>query len=144
MKKLGILLFTIMLLGGCMSSNAVRVVEDMYRKVMMEDERVEGFFSKQFMEANAPFDEYKDKLYSDVIEREGVALMHLKELSKNQMNTSLVEELDLSNGDHWHFVVAQVDDDHVMLWVVQRGERQYTIVDGKEMHVDEYRNYILD
>ncbi|WP_156289730.1 hypothetical protein [Oceanobacillus salinisoli] len=146
MRKLGIfaVIITHLFLSGCMNSTAVRIVEDMYRMALMEEyEKVESYFTREFIVENEPFAEYMTELKEDVISMEGVDLMHLTELTISELHENIVNELDERFPEGWSMVVAQTDEQHVMTWIVQKGEQQYYIVYGEKLHFDEYHQVIL-
>ncbi|WP_162800333.1 hypothetical protein [Oceanobacillus zhaokaii] len=145
MKRLGLFSFVVcfLLLSGCMNSVTARIVEDMYMAALNEDvDKAVSYFSEDFL-ADKQLDELMSDLTADVINMEGIAFMNIIELNERKLNPDLIEKLDDSYGEAWHFVIAKVDQNHIMTWVVQKGSSQYYIVGGEEVHVDKYNEEVL-
>ncbi|RDW15506.1 hypothetical protein CWR45_17150 [Oceanobacillus chungangensis] len=101
-----------------------------------------SYFSEDYL-ADKQLDELMSELTADVINMEGIAFMNIIELNERKLNSELIEQLDNSYGEGWHFIIAKVAQDHIMTWVVQKGSAQYYIVGGEEVHVDKYNEEIL-
>ncbi|RDW20029.1 hypothetical protein CWR48_06900 [Oceanobacillus arenosus] len=145
MKKLGLFFVIIFCLplSGCMNSATARIVEDMYMAALNEDvDTALSYFSEDYL-ADKPIDELMTDLTADVINMKGIAFMNTIELNERKLNPELIKKLTDTYGDTWHFVVAKVDQDRIMTWVVQKGNDQYYIVGGEEVHVDKYNEEVL-
>ncbi|MFD1848750.1 hypothetical protein [Oceanobacillus bengalensis] len=146
MKKIGVIIgiSTLFLLSGCMNPTSVRIVEDMYRAAIMEeDTKVESYFSEEFMLENEPFSEVKDKIHTDAINMKGIEFMNTTEIREKDLNPEIAEGLN-DTFDEWSYIVTQIDEDQIMTWVVQRGETQYYIVEGKAYPIDAYNEEVLE
>ena len=145
MKQLIIILIltSILFLSGCLNPVAVSVVEDTYEAALMKnDALVESYFSKDFL-AEHPIEELSDELAEDVRNREGTKLMNFKEHGEGHLNPEVIQALNEKYNNEWNFVVAQTSDATIMIWIVIKGERLYSIVDGKEVDVNTYLEDIL-
>lgn len=146
MKKL--LLFAVVIsclfLSGCMNSVTARIVEDMYLAALKEEEdTTASYFSEEYL-ADKQLDELMAEVANGAINMEGIAFMNIIELKERKLNPELIEKLDNSYGEGWHFVIAKVAQDRIMTWVVQKGSTQYYIVGGEEVHIDKYNEEILN
>ncbi|RLL46801.1 hypothetical protein D8M04_06260 [Oceanobacillus piezotolerans] len=145
MKKMGVIggIISILFLSGCFHSTAARIVTDMYQAALgMDKELVESYFSEDYKEDNEPFTEVVEKLNVDVVNRQGVHLMHITELTSSQLTEEAVQALNEDYQGEWSLVVAQIDEDSLMAWIVQRGETQYYIMDGKEISNKEFNDIL--
>jgi hypothetical protein len=137
------ILTSVLFLSGCLNPIAISVVQDAYEAALVENDRlVETYFSKDYLSEH-PIEELSDELAEDVRNREGTKLMNFKEHGEGRLNPEVVQALNEKYNDEWNFVVAQTSDETIMIWIVIKGERQYSIVDGKKIDVDTYLKDVL-
>ncbi|WP_080873075.1 hypothetical protein [Oceanobacillus timonensis] len=146
MKRL-ILLIAIsipLFLAGCLSPNSVRVVNDMYEAALMEEEeKIASYFSEAYLEAH-PIGELTNELTEDVRRMRGVHMMNITLLRERELQDDYIESTGLSGDPDIHIIAAQTDEREVMVWIVERGDTQYTITNGEKYDFDTYHDIVLD
>lgn len=143
-KLLPIMLCMPFILAGCLSPTSVKVVADAYEAAIVEDdELVARYFSEEYL-AQHPAEELTQEMAEDVRNRYGVNMMNFKELRNREMKDSYVEELEKQLGnDDWHIVVAQTNDQEVVVWTIIRGEASYILVNSDRMSFDRYNEEVI-
>ncbi|MFS0750656.1 hypothetical protein [Oceanobacillus sp. 1P07AA] len=143
-KLLPIILCIPLLLVGCLSPTSVKVVADVYEAAIVEDdELVARYFSEEYL-AQHSAEELTQEMAEDVRNRYGVNMMNLKELRIREMQDSYVEELEKRyDNDDWSIVVAQTNDQEVVVWTIIRGEASYILVNSDRMSFDRYNEEII-
>ncbi|WP_152655338.1 hypothetical protein [Oceanobacillus sp. CFH 90083] len=131
-------------LAGCLSPNSVRVVNDMYQAALMEEEeKVASYFSEDFLEAH-PIKELTHELAEDVRAMYGVNMMNITLIRDRELQDDYIESLGLSDEQEVYVITAQTDEREVMVWIVERGRSQYTILQGERYDFDTYHDIVLD
>lgn len=144
MKKISVLLiFLSFILTGCLNPAAVAIVENMYTEALMEnDEAAASYFSTSYLETH-PIEELAEELRVQVRYAEGVKLLNAIEVKQNRLNEDIVETLDETYQDEWHFIALDAPEDQIMTWIVLKTETKYEIVDGQLLAVEEYNENVL-
>lgn len=133
------------ILAGCLSPTSVKVVSDAYEAAIVEDdELVARYFSEEYL-LQHPAEELTQEMAEDVRNRYGINMMNLKELRNRELQDSYIEEVEKQYGnDDWHIVVAQTNDQEVVVWTIIRGEASYILVNSDRMSFDRYNEEIIN
>ncbi|GAB3053007.1 hypothetical protein [Virgibacillus ainsalahensis] len=146
MKKgsVGIVIILSLFLSGCMNQASAKVVEDMYNAALVENEEyIRGIYAEHYEDIDENLDEVMGKLTTQVRSMQGVKNMSITELRHRQLQPEVIKNLDERYDKNWYLVVARLDDNSVMLWILQ-ADGYYFIADGQKLSNEEYNNEILD
>ncbi|GGP07154.1 hypothetical protein [Oceanobacillus neutriphilus] len=131
-------------LAGCLSPNSAKVVNDMYQAALMEEEEnVASYFSEEYLEAH-PIEELTNESAEDVRTMYGVNMMNITLIRDRELQDNYIESIGLSDDQDLYVITAQTDETEVMVWVVERGKSQYTIIQGERYDFDTYNEKVLD
>ncbi|MFD1065932.1 hypothetical protein [Oceanobacillus locisalsi] len=131
-------------LAGCLSPNSVQVVNDMYEAALMEEEEnTASYFSEAYLEAYQ-IEELTNELAEDVRNMHGVHMMNITLIHDRELQDNYLESIGLSAEQDIHVIAAQTDEQEVMVWIIERGHTQYTIIDGERYDFDTYNDIVLD
>ncbi|GIO24495.1 hypothetical protein [Oceanobacillus sp. J11TS1] len=145
MKRLVLLIVVCipLFLSGCLSSSSARIVSDMYKAAIMEEEdKVASYFSEAYLDTH-PIDELTKELAEDVRGMYGVNMMNITLIRDRELQDDYIESLGLSDEKDLFAVTAQTDEREVMVWMIERGDAQYTIVHGERYDFDTYNEKVL-
>lgn len=146
MKRLVLLIVICipLFLAGCLSPNSAKVVNDMYQAALMEEEEnVASYFSEEYLEAH-PIEELTNESAEDVRTMYGVNMMNITLIRNRELQDNYIESIGLSDDQDLFVITAQTDETEVMVWIVERGKSQYTIIQGKRYDFDTYNEKVLD
>lgn len=146
MKRVALLIVICipLFLAGCLSPNSVRVVSDMYTAALMdEEENVASYFSEEYLEAH-PLEELINESAEDVRAMYGVNMMNITLIRDRDLQDNYIESIGLSDDQDLYVITAQTDETEVMVWIIERGESQYTIIQGERYDFDTYNEKVLD
>ncbi len=131
-------------LAGCLSPNSARIVNDMYTAALMgEEENVASYFSEEYLEAH-PIEELTNEAAEDVRAMYGVNMMNITLIRDRELQDNYIESIGLSDEQNLFVITAQTDEAEVMVWIVERGKTQYTIIQGERYDFDTYNEKVLD
>ncbi|MFD1414270.1 hypothetical protein [Oceanobacillus jeddahense] len=131
-------------LAGCLSPSSARIVNDMYEAALMEEEEnVASYFSEEYIEAHS-IDELTNELAEDVRAMYGVKMMNITLIRNRELKDDYIESIGLSNDQDLYVVTAQTDEREVMVWIVERGDTQYSIIYGERYDFDTYNDIVLE
>ncbi|MEK4297966.1 hypothetical protein MKY30_00925 [Oceanobacillus sp. FSL W8-0428] len=131
-------------LAGCLSPNSARIVNDMYTAALMdEEENVASYFSEEYLEAH-PIEELTNEAAEDVRAMYGVNMMNITLIRDRELQDNYIESIGLSDDQDLFVITAQTDEAEVMVWIVERGKTQYTIIQGERYDFDTYNEKVLD
>ncbi|GEN87651.1 hypothetical protein [Oceanobacillus sojae] len=131
-------------LAGCLSPNSARIVNDMYTAALMgEEENVASYFSEEYLEAH-PIEELTNEAAEDVRAMYGVNMMNITLIRDRELQDNYIESIGLSDEQNLFVITAQTDEAEVMVWIVERGKTQYTIIQGERYDLDTYNEKVLD
>ncbi|MFD1451207.1 MULTISPECIES: hypothetical protein [Oceanobacillus] len=131
-------------LAGCLSPNSARIVNDMYTAALMgEEENVASYFSEEYLEAH-PIEELTNEAAEDVRAMYGVNMMNITLIRDRELQDNYIESIGLSDEQDLFVITAQTDEAEVMVWIVERGKTQYTIIQGERYDFDTYNEKVLD
>lgn len=146
MKRLVLLIIMCIpvFLAGCLSPNSARIVNDMYTAALMgEEENVASYFSEEYLEAH-PIEELTNEAAEDVRAMYGVNMMNITLIRDRELQDNYIESIGLSDEQDLFVITAQTDEAEVMVWIVERGKTQYTIIQGERYDFDTYNEKVLD
>ncbi|WP_339179688.1 hypothetical protein [Oceanobacillus sp. FSL W7-1293] len=146
MKRLVLLMMICipLFLAGCLSPNSARVVNDMYQAAIMEEEEnVASYFSEEYLKEH-PIDELTSELAEDARTMYGVNMMNITHIREKELQDNYIESAGLSDNPDLSVVTAQTDEREVMVWMVERGSAQYTIIQGERYDFDTYNENVLE
>lgn len=131
-------------LAGCLSPNSARIVGDMYNAAIVEEEdNVASYFSEAYLKAH-PKEELTGELAQDVRAMYGVNMMNITLIRDRDLQDDYIESLGLSEDRDLYVVTAQTDEREVMVWIVEHGDKQYTIIYGEKYDFDTYNDKVLE
>ena len=144
MKKVFLIIISLIgVLSGCLNPTSVRVVEDMYTKALLEDsDAVATYFSEEMLLERSA-EELTEELAAHPRHVGGIPLLNATELTRNRLNPEIVEELDATYDEKWHFIVNDAAEGEVMTWIVIKTPSQYEIVAGEQITNTHYQQHIL-